>query len=209
MDRPQGARVVQFGRWVTLVLILAHPARVSASHQHYILDSGEVTITGETNVFPFSGTSRRFEGCVGPHVGDLYQAEIRVAMDSFVFNVPFASEVIGSETQFDTARFPYVNLSLNELHPIPGSQRLEGILALKGEPRPIEIAVDVEETETGIAVEGSMALRQSDFGVTPFDWGILRVADAVKVSFQASFTEVNGPTLLTAASTDRGVSCFQ
>ena len=209
MDRPPRRGGSHVGKLIISILALGQTLPASASSHPYTLDSGEVRIAGETNVFPFSGRSVRFEGCVRPQGRDLYRGEIRVAMDSFVFDVPFASEVVGSETQFDTARFPYVNLSLGTLHPVPGRQRLDGVLELRGERRPVKIAVDVAETDAGISVQGAMELRQSDFGVTPFDWGILRVADEVRVEFQASFAAATEQRLLAAASTDPGVSCFQ
>ncbi len=202
----QGGRVRRGAGMALLALVsLGRPAE--ASSHAFVLEQGEVRITGETNLFPFSGSSTDFEGCVRPKGGERFDGEVRVAMRSFTFDVPFASVVIESETQFDTIRFPQVKLRLDDLHPVPGNQRLAGELELRGLRRPVAIQVDVAESPTGIVVDGAMRLRQSDFGVIPFDWGLLRVADEVAIDFRAAFRQVEARAVEQGAAAGAAVAC--
>lgn len=202
----QGSRAGRAAGVALLALaFLAPPAE--ASNHAFLLERGEVKITGETNLFPFSGSSADFEGCVRPKGDERFDGEVRVAMRSFTFDVPFAAAVIESETQFDTARFPQVKLRLDDLHPVPGKQRLTGELELRGLGRPVAIDVDVAESPTGIVVGGTMRLRQSDFGVTPFDWGLLRVADEVAIEFQAAFRQVEARSAEQGAAPGAAAAC--
>ena len=137
MDHSRGAGSRRV-RSAAIALPLFFSVNLSeASNPSYSLDRGEVEIIGETSLFPYSARSVRFEGCIQHRDGNFYQGDIRMAMSSFVFSVPFASDVIQSEAQFDTLRYPNVSLRLQHLRPVPGRSRVNGLLEIRGEPLPV------------------------------------------------------------------------
>lgn len=84
-------------------------------------------------------------------------------------------------------RFPTVTFTADEVTPVDGGYRLTGDLQIHGHRRAHSLDVGVRDTGTTWTLSGRTAVRQTDFGVTPYSMfmGSMKVADAVTVEFSA------------------------
>jgi len=90
-----------------------------------------------------------------------------------------------SEPMLDALRFPEIVLRSARLE--PGS---EGVLAqvevsMRGQARTLAVPLRYELNGDALQVQGELALRQTDLGLTPFSLfgGALRVEDEMRVKF--------------------------
>jgi polyisoprenoid-binding protein YceI len=70
----------------------------------------------------------------------------------------------------------------------PGGGAIEGTLALNGSTRPARLEVTAPEPGR---YRGSLVIRQTDFGITPYSgfFGALKLADQVTVEFEVTLQE--------------------
>ncbi|MBL8474274.1 MAG: YceI family protein [Rhodocyclaceae bacterium] len=87
------------------------------------------------------------------------------------------------EKVLDASRHPRVFLHAERLAP---EGNWEFAITLHGVTRKLSAAVHIENTPSGAVASGAFALRQSDFGITPFAvlGGALRVEDELALSFR-------------------------
>lgn len=64
--------------------------------------------------------------------------------------------------------------------------RLEGVLRIAGQERPVQLTARAHRGDAGMWVEGSYALKMSDYGIKPrtMMMGTLRVRDAITVGYR-------------------------
>lgn len=170
----------------------------------YVFRDGAAARLGHNHVLRVT----RFEGYVNLPSDDPRQArfDLRVPLDQLTMDEPalrretgggFAGErsaadiegtrrnMLGAQV-LDAAQFPQMRLR---------SLRVEGdwpVLAaeveitLHGVTQKQTLMLHVERSDALIKASGQFALRQSDYGIKPFSalGGIMKVADAVAVSFE-------------------------
>lgn len=81
---------------------------------------------------------------------------------------------------------PFVRLEVLGASGTPPSVRVDANIQLNGIYKRVQLPAMLRVDEGGFAIEGETALRQTDFGITPFSvfGGALAVKDEVKVRFR-------------------------
>ena len=94
----------------------------------------------------------------------------------------------------DAARHPWVTLQAQTLALVAGRARVRLKIRLHGVGRSFELPVVVEEGPGTLTATGTLALRQSDFGITPYSvlGGALQVVDRLQIDFRL-VAEAPGP----------------
>lgn len=90
----------------------------------------------------------------------------------------------------DVRRFPVAGFTLTAVTPLEQQSRrglpqyrLDGRFTLHGVTRPVRIVADAETKGTWLHLRGSFAIRQTDFGITPFSaaFGAVGVTNELKI----------------------------
>lgn len=129
-------------------------------------------------------------------------------MRSFLADTPAARQMLGvqgdvdASTQqqtnanmlgpevLDVARHPTARFDIQSSMPAarqqpskPPAYDLVGTFTLHGATRPLTLAVETEETVTGVRMRGGFSIRQTDFGMKPYAkfGGMVGVADELKI----------------------------
>jgi len=86
----------------------------------------------------------------------------------------------------ETARYPFVLIHVNRIDSGPSAAVLDVEITLHGTTRSLRIPAKIETGAIEIGVTGSLALNQTDFGITPFSilGGAIRVQDRVDLRFR-------------------------
>lgn len=101
---------------------------------------------------------------------------------------PSPSAIEGTRTNMlkvlDAARFPVVALHAERLAGSAGTVRLS--ITLHGVTRTVDVPVRGESSAASIEASGTLALRQSDFGITPMSvmGGAMSVLDTLELRFR-------------------------
>lgn len=186
-------------------LLASRPGQ--AKPNHYVLDPGAshlVVRVGKTGVFGFAGHEHEIVagGMAGTvvvdpqHVGDgsveLTFASARLHVTGKgepAGDVPKVQEAMVGPTCLDASRFPtirFVSKAIVVKHAAGGQQMLEvrGELTLHGVTRPLTVPLDVELSEDRVTGRGRLALRQTDFRITPISVaGVVKVKDEVALEW--------------------------
>lgn len=154
-------------------------------HDHAIAShnlSGYLSINTQTNnchgdlYFPVTGL-----------VVDEAQLRNKLALDTR----PSASDIAGTRDNMlnllDAARYPFVEAQVLTCDPQSGTFTLS--IALRGVARSLtEHTANLDNSATGMRLNGAFSVQQSDFGITPYSalGGLLQVADAIDISYSVT-----------------------
>jgi hypothetical protein len=187
---PAGAQVLEIDPDRSVVTLLVRRAGPLArlGHNHAIVSSQE------------SGRA-----WLGPEP-QLSGFEIRLPVGAFVVDDPAARSAAGpefpGELPAEARDGTYRNMLRPEVldadrHPeiVVQASRVSGTwqqplvvarITLRGATREIEVPVDLRRDQRMLLARGTLRIRQSDFGITPFSvgGGAIQVADEVDVRFE-------------------------
>lgn len=87
--------------------------------------------------------------------------------------------------QLDVARFPEIRFVASQIERDGESFRLAGELSLHGRAQRIAVPLAIARDGESFTARGSVRVRQSDFGITPYSafLGAVRVQDEVEIVF--------------------------
>jgi polyisoprenoid-binding protein YceI len=110
-----------------------------------------------------------------------------------VDDLPEVQRVMMSERVLDVRQYP--KITFQSRHVQAGRRvgdrltlRLDGDLALHGVTRPVTVPVDLHLSADSLVAEGTVTVRQTDFGIRPVTAGAgtVKVKDQVEVVFQVA-----------------------
>jgi len=149
--------------------------------------------------------SHDVRGYVEPDAG---RADLYVALDRLVVDEPGLRKQAGFDTEptaeaiagtrrnmlektLETDRHPYASIAV---HRAAGATAADVSIALHGTTRKMRVPLAVTEGSEAIAVNGELALRQTDFGITPLSvvGGAIQVQDEVKLRFDIRARRMHG-----------------
>jgi len=149
--------------------------------------------------------SHDVRGYVEPDVGraDLYVALDRLVVDELELRrqarfdtEPTADAIAGTrrnmlEKTLEADRYPYASIAVRRA---AGAAVADVSIALHGTTRTMHVPLAVTESPEAIAVNGELALRQTDFGITPLSvvGGAIQVQDEVKLRFDVRARRMHG-----------------
>lgn len=184
--------------------------------------------TGKAGVFGFAGHNHLIEShavqgevVYYPRAPERSHLEITVYADSLqVLTPPDTEETrkVGETMRTEvlrTADYPVIRLVSREVQPKAGGYHLVGDMTLVGQTRSIPLDVVTRIQGDTLEATSSFAIKQTDFGITPFKGGpggAVKVADQVQINFKAvglrdgSFTSAGSttPTKEAAVTPRRG-----
>ena len=187
---PAGARVFRIDPARSVVTILVHRAGPFAklAHNHVVTSDGESGLAWEGRDPASSGF------------------EIHLPVASLVVDDPSARAGIGGEFAgavpesaregtyknmtrpevLDLAEFPEVTVRCYGLAGTWDRPVAAADLTIRGATHRIEIPIELERTPATLVARGSLHVRQSDFGITPFSaaGGAIQVGDELDLRFE-------------------------
>lgn len=94
------------------------------------------------------------------------------------------ASMLGAE-QLDVASHPEIRFSASQIARDGEAFRLAGDLSLHGRTRRIDVPLAIARDGDGFTATGSVRVKQSDFGITPYSafLGAVRVQDEVEIVF--------------------------
>lgn len=89
-------------------------------------------------------------------------------------------------TLLDGERFPEISIRATRITGSATSPEVVASMRVKDQTREIRLPVTLSEAHGALAIQGSLEIRQSDFGITPLSlaMGALTVQDTVKIKFR-------------------------
>ena len=95
------------------------------------------------------------------------------------------------ERTLEADRYPYVAVGVRRA---AGAAAADVAIALHGTTRTMHVPLNVQESPETIAANGELALRQTDFGITPLSvaGGAIQVQDEVKLRFDIRARRMHG-----------------
>ncbi len=89
-------------------------------------------------------------------------------------------------TLLDGQQFPEITIRATHISGNAATPEVVARLRIKDQTREVRLPVTLTEAGSGLVVQGSFEIRQSDFGITPLSiaMGALTVQDAVKIKFR-------------------------
>jgi len=149
--------------------------------------------------------SHDVRGYVEPDAG---RADLYVALDRLVVDQPELRKQAGFDTEptaeaiagtrrnmlektLEAGRYPYASIGVRRA---AGTTAADVSIALHGTTRTMRVPMAVTESAEAIAVDGELALRQTDFGITPLSvvGGAIQVQDEVKLRFDIRARRMHG-----------------
>ncbi|WBS00881.1 YceI family protein [Pseudoduganella sp. SL102] len=140
--------------------------------------------------------ARRIDGRVAPAAGlavlrfrldEMTVDEAALRQEAGLATQPSADAIAGTRVNMlarvlDAERHPYVEVRAQrsgEAAPLQADVTLHGVT------RRYPVAASIEATPQGLTARGTLVLRQTDFGITPFSvmGGALAVQDALEIRF--------------------------
>lgn len=146
--------------------------------------------------------SRSVQGYVAPQEGsaDLYMPLAELTVDEAALRAqagldtqPTASDIEGTRANMqdkvlESQRFPHALVRVRSAGaPLPGGRAAPAsvTLELHGTSRALNVPLDVSAGPDALIARGTLQIRQTDFGITPFSvlGGAIQVKDEVEVRF--------------------------
>lgn len=140
--------------------------------------------------------ARRIDGRVAPSAGlavlrfrldEMSVDEAALRQEAGLATQPSADAIAGTRVNMlarvlDADRYPFVEVRARRAGE-PGA--LQADITLHGVTRRYAVPAAVESTPQGVTARGTLTLRQTDFGITPFSvmGGALAVQDALEIRF--------------------------
>lgn len=190
VEVPAGAEVLHVDpdRSVATILVRRAGALARLGHNHAIASASE------------SGVA-----WIGRDLADS-GFELRLPVQAFVVDDPkaragagpdFAETVSENARQgtyanmlraevLDAARYPEVIVSARRLDGTWENPTVKARVTLRGATRDIEVPITLRREPATLGATGTMRIRQTDFGITPFSVGAgaIQVADELEVRFE-------------------------
>ena len=204
MTRQRAARGILLATAVVGAGATFAPAQALApgSVVYRLLPSSRFEVrTGKAGVFGFAGhghlvRARAFTGSVQYHPGDpsASRLEMTIPADSLeVLTPPDTAEIRKVTETMRTQvlrvdQYPEIRFSASVKARTPTGFRLDGELTLVGQTRPVPVEAAVQVGPDTLRARGTFAVKQTDFGITPFSGGpggSVKVADRVTFAFDA------------------------
>ena len=143
--------------------------------------------------------ARAVQGYVAPDEGraDLYLPLAELTVDEPALRAqagfdtqPTAADIEGTRANMhdkvlETQRFPHAFIRVSSVERSASGTRLKLALVLHGVTRNFDVPAQLQATGSELRVEGSLAFKQSDFGIVPFSilGGAVQVQDALDLRF--------------------------
>ncbi|MBO9647972.1 MAG: YceI family protein [Variovorax sp.] len=143
--------------------------------------------------------SRSLQGFVAPAqgradffmpLGDLSVDEPALRTEAGLDTQPTASDIEGTRTNMQdkvlrVQEFPYALVQVRDVDVKDAASSATVSITLLGTTRTSTVPLTLVRTQDALRVIGSMELKQTDFGITPFSLlgGALQVEDAFRVRF--------------------------
>jgi len=144
--------------------------------------------------------SHEIQGYVAPNDG---QADLYVPLEGMTVDEPSLREEAGFDTVptesdiagtrrnmltrvLEVERYPFAQVAFSNARPTPADDVGDAEIGLHGVTRSARIPLRIESKSDEIVVTGSVALEQSDYGITPLSilGGAIQVADEVRLRFR-------------------------
>lgn len=202
----------------SVALAVAAAGSAAAEARTYVVDAARsqvVVHVGRAGLFKFAGHEHevlapRFAGEIQADAGDLKAGSVRLGFEVGALQVSGRGEppedvpkvqakMVGPEL-LDAARFPLVafrSTSVDGREASKGSYelRVAGELSLHGVTRPITVPVRVEVSTDKLVAAGNLALRHTDYGLTPVSVaGVVKVKNEVSIDFRIEATALPATT---------------
>ena len=84
---------------------------------------------------------------------------------------------------------PFIKILLDKFHPEEAPVQAKGALTLHGITHPVTIDTQFNYISPVVAIEGKLKISQSSFNVKPYNWGVVKVGDALEIIFRIFFCE--------------------
>ena len=136
------------------------------------------------------------------------RADLYVALDSFAVDTPAARKTAGLaaeisqqdidatrrnmlQTVLESSRYPFLLVHATCAAAHSGCTMLDAQITLHGVTRSVRIPVEIRIDDGRLVANGRFAVRQSDFGITPYSvlGGALRVEDRIEIAFRLEAAE--------------------
>jgi polyisoprenoid-binding protein YceI len=143
--------------------------------------------------------ARALQGYVAPDEGraDLYVPLAELTVDEPALRAqagfdtqPTAADIEGTRANMhdkvlETQRFPHALIRVSSVERSAGGVRLKLALVLHGVTRDFDVPAQLQATGNELRVEGTLAIKQTDFGIAPFSilGGAVQVQDALDLRF--------------------------
>lgn len=134
-------------------------------------------------------------------LGELSVDEPALRAEADLDTQPSESDIAGTRANMldkvlATQQFPLALIRVNSVEPRLTSGRLTAAITLHGVTRAFEVPVQTETGRDEMSVSGSLELRQSDFGITPFSilGGAIQVQDLIELRFKIQSRKVGNPS---------------
>lgn len=168
--------------------LLANPGEIEETY--YILQQGFITVAGETNFFDFSGRAQKHQGKLD-EIDELYNGEVILHFSQLDFNLPGVTGILEREDYIDSTNHPVIKIHLKEFKPADKPRQVTSELTLRGVTRQIVIDTLFDYISPVIKVEGAFVIKQTDFGITPYKQGFMKMQDELSIKFKVFFCETH------------------
>ena len=188
-----------------MVAASAAPAQ-EATSSPLAVGASRVSIAGTSNIHAYTASTtvlRVTRVTLAPTVaGPTFWDEIVKpgALEAFEIAIPaatLASDKDGLDKNMHNAlktkQFPDITFRLLRLEPRPGATsalRGVGVLTVAGVPREVTLELTTARKESGVSVQGKVALLMTDFGIAPPKamLGMLKTDPKVTITFETMLT---------------------
>lgn len=194
LEIPAGAERLDIdpGRSVVTVLVRRAGALARLGHNHVIVSSVE---SGIAWIGPdLAGSGFQVRVPVADLVVDEATARAAAGAD-FAGTVPEDARAATyanmlREEVLDAARYPEIVVSASRMGGTWERPMAIARVTLRGATRDLEFPIELRREPGSLAARGVLRVRQTDFGITPFNvgGGAIQVADEVEVRFEIAAT---------------------
>lgn len=190
----------------TLLLSIGFAAQEAEEFRIDPASSSIMLHVGRAGVFRFAGHDHeviapKVDGRVVVNRSEISRSSVQLRIDAEGLKVTGKGEpaqdvaevqrVMLSERVLDVARYPQIVFESSGVSPATAlaadmSLRVDGRLSVHGTSRRVMVPVRVRLTATGLAAEGRLTVRQTEFGMQPVTAGAgtVRVKDEVDIVFR-------------------------
>jgi polyisoprenoid-binding protein YceI len=203
-----GAAAVIRGCTVAAVVCLGLAGPAGAQQAAFVVDTAESRVRielGRAGLLKFLGHDHLIEaplaaGRIVADAGEPARSSVELAWDAARLAIVPGSEPAGDVPEvekrmrgaevLDVEAHPeirFASRSVGGAQAGPGVYRLRvrGVLTLRGQPREIEVPLDVRVEQEVLIASGRVALRLRDLGVTPPSvGGVVKVSNDFRVDFE-------------------------
>ena len=196
--------MVRGGFVVLCLLTVLGPSRAAGQDSvvYHVIPSSRFDVkTGKSGLFGFAGHSHMIRahavtGQVMLHHGDVARSHVDLVVptDSLeVMTPPDTAEIrkVTASMRNDVMQvdqYPKIEFASKEVTQMPGGYHLVVAMTMHGVTKDVPVDVAVEVTGDTLRAKGTFAVKQSDFGITPYKGGpggTVKVADKVTFDFEA------------------------